>query len=104
MSRSVLAAVVLASVAASAFPAPVAGYRLHLTETTNGAVVSADAAVDSTSISCPDVPVGVYQSSIVCIDAAGNELSSPVLGNVLPVTEVATVMVNVPESLVVSLA
>lgn len=103
MSRTVLAAIVLASVPAAAFAAPIAGYRLHLTETSNGAVVSADAPVDATSIGCPNVPAGVYQSSIVCIDAAGNELNSPVLGNVLPVTEVATVMVNVPASLSASL-
>ncbi len=82
-----------------------AGYRLHLTETTNGAVVSADAPVDATSISCADVPVGTYQASIVCIDAAGNELTSPVLADSpLEVVDVAVVMVNVPASLSASLA
>lgn len=100
MSRSVLAAVALASVAASTFAAPVTAYRFQLTETTNGAVVHADAPLDATTIECHDVPAGTYQPSIVCIDAGGNELSAPVLATeLLTVVDVAVVMVNVPASL-----
>jgi hypothetical protein len=104
MSRSVLAVVALASIAASSLSAPVAGYRFALTETTSGLVVEADGPVDATQIVCADVPAGTYQPSIVCVDAAGNALTPAVLAtDVLVVNDVATVMVNVPASLAASL-
>ena len=100
MSRSVLAAVVLASVAASSLAAPAAGYRFQLTETTTGDVLTADAPLDAVEITCPNVPAGTYQPSIVCIDAAGNELTQPVLATtLLLVADIAVVMVNVPAAL-----
>lgn len=104
MSRSVLAVLALASVAASTLAAPVAGYRFSLTETTSGNVVSADGLVDATTVQCDAVPPGTYQPSIVCVDAAGNELTEPVLATtLLEVVDVAVVMVNVPASLSASL-
>ena len=52
-----IAAITLAAVAASSLSAPVAGYKLTITEA-SGAVLSASAPVDSTAISIADVPAG----------------------------------------------
>ena len=104
MSRTVLATLTLAAVAASTLSAPVAGYKLTLTEKA-GAVLTGSGAVDATSISIPSVPPGTYTGFVVAVDAAGNALGSavPAADPLVVVDAPVTVMVNVPASLVLAL-
>lgn len=103
MSKTVLAAITLAAIAASSLAAPVAAYKLTLTEA-GGAVLSASAPVDATSISIPDVPAGTYTASIVAVDNTGNALMPAVAAaDPLVITDpVVVVTVNVPSALAVS--
>lgn len=104
MSRTVLAALTLAAVAASSLAAPVAGYKLTLTEA-GGATLTGTCAVDQTSISVASVPPGTYTGSVVAVDAQGNPLGTPV-ATVSPLAVVdapATVMINIPSAVSLSL-
>jgi len=105
MSRTVHASLVLAAVVASTLAAPVAGYKLTLTEA-GGNVLTGVGQVNETSITVENVPPGTYAASIVAVDATGAALTPPVAAaEPLVVTdEPAVVTVNVPTALALTLA
>lgn len=102
MTRTVTATIGLIDTDAATLAAPLAGYRLVATEA-QGAVVTADLAIDATTASL-SLDAGTWTAYVVAIDANANPLGQPVFADPLTVTDPVVVIVHLPHTLILSVA
>jgi hypothetical protein len=104
MTRTVTGTATLQPATGPATPPP-DHYLLTLTNTVTGQVITGTAPMGSTSIVIDNVPQGTYSSTYLCVTADGTPWSTAVAADNLSVSDpVATVTVDVPATLVLSVA